>query len=881
MAGTLILSSVQFPVTSSGAYAAEVTDGTDNSGLVTETDPTTVELTTDKDGVLTVSKYTGTAGKVDLQALFPDKKILVIANNAFSRNTNITEVVIPPSVITIGKYAFWGCSALKTVTFAGTKEEQKLEYVGDSAFEDTALQNIMLPETVTTLGVGAFADTAIRSIIIPASCTDISAGSTSWNGGAFSECGALEQVIFEERTKELAIGVGTFSECDKLASIQLPKQVTSIPEHAFHGSGLTEITILSGVTSIGRWAFAGNNLLSKVTFKSPDTVVADDGGPTTSNPTFPIPGKGAASDLIFCCDVKSDGSQSNAEAYARSHGIRFVRPAKSLSIEKMPKTELLYGEEINATSLQSDGLVLQAEFDSNIAPTSGAVSINDCLIRGYNPEQIGEQQVTISYGDAKASYPVQVYYDFSKAITDFSSTANYSYTGKPIEPEFGVYIWTKNTKIQLEKDKDYTVSYGEDHTNIGTVTATLTGKGSYKGTITQTFDIVEKKLADNDIKVSVPDVTYNTKQQKPVPVVTYGDVTLKEGVDYNVSYGNNKNAGNEAGSVTITAKSNGNFTGEKTVSFAILPKDISELTFEELRSVVYNGEKQTPSVSISWDGDKELREDTDYEISYKQNVNASENAAVVITGIGNYTGEVEKKFTISPVSMEKVVLTKNAASDYYYEEEDVIDDAHPLTCDYTAAAVIPKIGVYYDGRLLEEGKDYTVAAVNNTEPGMATLTITGMNNFTGSRSINFSIVVNPNKPVPTAQTPTVTAPASTTPGNTGVTPTAVPTVTTKPTVATPEKAKKVSLTSCANKKPKKITTEWKKQDGVSGYEITIATNKKFTSGKKVKTTTATSYTFGKLKKGKTYYIRVRAYVISDKKKIYGTYSAVKKVKVKK
>ena len=57
-------------------------------------------------------------------------------------------------------------------------------------------------------------------------------------------------------------------------------------------------------------------------------------------------------------------------------------------------------------------------------------------------------------------------------------------------------------------------------------------------------------------------------------------------------------------------------------------------------------------------------------------------------------------------------------------------------------------------------------------------------------------------------------------------------------------------------------------------------NKKFKSAKKV-TTTKTTYTIKKLKKGKTYYIRIRPYTKSGGKTVYGTYSKIVKKKVTK
>ena len=66
----------------------------------------------------------------------------------------------------------------------------------------------------------------------------------------------------------------------------------------------------------------------------------------------------------------------------------------------------------------------------------------------------------------------------------------------------------------------------------------------------------------------------------------------------------------------------------------------------------------------------------------------------------------------------------------------------------------------------------------------------------------------------------------------------------------------------------------------TNYEIRYATNKKFKSAKKV-TTKKTSYTLKKLKKGKTYYVKVRAFNKVGKKYYYSAYSKTRKVKIKK
>ena len=71
-----------------------------------------------------------------------------------------------------------------------------------------------------------------------------------------------------------------------------------------------------------------------------------------------------------------------------------------------------------------------------------------------------------------------------------------------------------------------------------------------------------------------------------------------------------------------------------------------------------------------------------------------------------------------------------------------------------------------------------------------------------------------------------------------------------------------------------------KVTGAKGYQLQYAMNKKFKKKKSVQTK-KTKYTIKKLKKKKTYYIRVRAYKMNGRKKVYGKWSKVKKVKIKK
>lgn len=105
--------------------------------------------------------------------------------------------------------------------------------------------------------------------------------------------------------------------------------------------------------------------------------------------------------------------------------------------------------------------------------------------------------------------------------------------------------------------------------------------------------------------------------------------------------------------------------------------------------------------------------------------------------------------------------------------------------------------------------------------------------------------------------------------------------TTTVTVKKPAKVTKVTATVAKNKK--KVTLKWKKVKNANGYVVYRATKKngKYTKVKTITKASTVKFTDKKVKKGKTYYYKVRAYKKASGTKVYGTYSAARKVKIRK
>ena len=114
---------------------------------------------------------------------------------------------------------------------------------------------------------------------------------------------------------------------------------------------------------------------------------------------------------------------------------------------------------------------------------------------------------------------------------------------------------------------------------------------------------------------------------------------------------------------SLTDDNNKNYTINfvEDVTFAILEKSIADADISVSGEFVYNGGEHRPVPTVTLD-DKVLTENMDYTVSYENNVNAGE-AAVVISGSGNYGGEARKSFVIAKKEITAVVTAEDKTYD--------------------------------------------------------------------------------------------------------------------------------------------------------------------------------------------------------------------------
>ena len=216
-----------------------------------------------------------------------------------------------------------------------------------------------------------------------------------------------------------------------------------------------------------------------------------------------------------------------------------------------------------------------------------------------------------------------------------------------------------------------------------------------------------------DCTITVADVTYTGEAQTPDVTVVNGETTLSAGTDYTVSYSDNTNAG----TATVTVTGIGNYTGTAAKTFTIDKADVADFTVTAANAK-YTGKAQTPAVTVV-NGSTTLKADTDYTVIYSNNINAG-TATVTVTGIGNYTGTAAKTFTIQKGDVADCTITAANAK-------------------YTGEAQTPAVTVVNGNTTLKADTDYTVVYSNNINAGTATVTVTGIGNYTGTAAKNFTI----------------------------------------------------------------------------------------------------------------------------------------------
>jgi hypothetical protein len=292
-----------------------------------------------------------------------------------------------------------------------------------------------------------------------------------------------------------------------------------------------------------------------------------------------------------------------------------------------------------------------------------------------------------------------------------------------------------------------------------------------------------------------------------------GATTLAEGVDYTLGYANNTSVG----TATVTITGIGAYGGTTSADFAIV-KATPDVTWPSASAITLGhalsastltgGTHSVPgSFAFATPGFAPLATGP-YDALVTFNPTDSANYASVS---GTVTVQVDP-VPITPTDIAGATIAP-------------IPDK-----TFTGSPITPTVTVTLGSDTLVAGVDYTLAYANNTYAGKASVNVTGIGDYDGTKTATFRIV--------------------------------------------PKRSAITKLTAARHR----FTASWKKHSGASGYQVAYSRykTKRF---KYARVTSKSSKTVSKLKSVR-YYVKVRAYKTIDGTRCYGKWSTVKRVRVK-
>ena len=805
----------------------------------------------------TITGYSGNATALYIPDEIDGHEVVEIGDSAFENRTDLRTVMIPDSVTRINGNAFYGCSNLANVTLS-----KNLESMGSSAFGNCdGLTQIEIPKSLE-------------------SC-DISYGSY----GPFRDCDKLKKVKFEEGTTVIAtmlfhhctgieeieipdtvtiIKDSAFEECTNLKSIQIPNTVTKIEPEAFYNcTSLTTVNIPDTVKSIDKSVFSGCASLTEVHLPStikemPVSAFYNCKKLTTIN--FP-------STLTMIGNSAFSGCESLPEAILPS-GVEKIesnafKNCKALKKAAVPDTVSSIGSSAFYGCEALTDIILGSKLKKIESQTFYGCTVLPSIVLPYNVTTIGDSafvnctkltQITVprnttSIASNAFSYPKKMTmygpsdcyaqtYASGKGIKyvtqDIHATSvSLDITEKTAEryDDFQLtatiaplnftdaVVWTSsNEEVATVSDTGYVEICG-----VGTAVITVTAgnvKAACKITVPQLIDWIEFDEDEIELKAGQ---TYQLK-----PYISPSDATNKK-LKYTSS---DTKVAEVSASGLVTAKSEGEAkiratatdgSDEYAVCYVTVTgkAKVTGITLDRTSAEVKRGEKLTLNVTVS--------------PSY------ASNKKVVWKSANTKIATVDANGSVTAKAPGRTKITVTSSENSSYQASCTVTVPYKITYKLNKGknnASNPS--TYYGKKVTLKNpsrKGYAFAGWYTDAKFKKKIT-----SISSSAKSDYILYAKWTK----------------------------------------VKVAKASLTSAKNSKSKQILLKYKKVSGAKGYEISYSTDKKFKKAVTKKNTAKTSYTISKLKKGKTYYVRIRAYKVdSIGKKVYGKYSSVKKVKISK
>ena len=807
-----------------------------------------------------------------------------IAQNMFYNCSSLKEINLPDTLETIRQSAFYNCDSLPEMELP--KNVQKIDH--DAFYDCDGITKLVIPDSVTSIGNNAFNSCELLSDV------SLGTGLTAIPEGCFANCPSLKEIVLPYRMQ--TIGAKAFNACTALTDVTIPRSVTTIGSQVF--SYPAKMTIY-GIAGTYAETYANDNNIKFVNKEVKATQATLDKQEVTLN-------RGASTRLILsvtpsaftdqvtwkCADTDIATIAEDGTLCANAVGTTTVKVivgdvSASCKVTVVQPVSSVYISENSGISMEggtSSQLTVNVYPDTAFNKAVKWESSDESIVSVSQTGEIkalkkGDARITVTALDGSGCSD---YVDitvtnnciYAKSVEEMQSSHPYEVNSSDkwvytLNGASKTYV-TFDARTEVEDGFDYIYLYDKNKNQVGK----YTGKELAGKTVSVDGDTVIVQLISDDAGVaygfSVSQISDKESGEAPQPTPTPTP------------------APNPTPVPTPTPTPNPQPTPAPN-PMPTTPASTSIYTYE----VLSDGTIRITSCQTS-DVNLVIPDTIDGYTVTEIGANAFANQTSIqmvkfpanlkqigVKAFANCTGllEVTLPDTIQGAgqlcfsgctALKKAVLNKGRINIVYGMFENctsLTEVVIPDTVENIAMYAFLNCRSLTHLNLPASMKSISVHAFEGA--GVTTITYAGTKaqwqkvkkNLTGNGSFVTATV--------TDSTGVSFAVSGSNNGNQN------PQQTVK-------KPGKVKITKAKNVKTKKLIVKWKKTSKAKGYQIQIASNKKFTKGKKTKTLSKTTYSFKKLKKNKYYYVRVRAYVYnSNHKKVYGSWSAVKKVKIKK
>lgn len=324
------------------------------------------------------------------------------------------------------------------------------------------------------------------------------------------------------------------------------------------------------------------------------------------------------------------------------------------------------------------------------------------------PTETVYQKVKIEFkgnyrGEAVCTYAVTPL-DFKKLIVTVDKQ---TYAPGEEVPHSAIHVKvSKNSKEELKEGVDYTIVWDTGRFKVGTGEICIEGMGAYSGTRIIKYTVEKAKLdwEDENFRITImgnniygeenSTVYMDKKGAAPGIHILYGHRVLKEGVDYTVSYTNNKAVTTDSKPATYKITGKGDFTGTISGTYKIVPKSLHNLGWGSewdmtIQPLVYRSTAKSYNVKIALKQNGVLlKEGKDYRIVYEKDQSGkyandasyfTEEAVTngckltfTVEGMGDYCGTATCSTVVLPVAISKMNITFGSSLYYGVTDPDEI-----------------------------------------------------------------------------------------------------------------------------------------------------------------------------------------------------------------